>query len=35
MIAAINIDITKGVTKLDAWLDFTIVTTMAIVTSIF
>ena len=35
MIAAIKIDISKGVTKLDAWLDFTIVTVQAIVTSTF
>ena len=35
MIAAINIDDSKGITKLDAWLDFTIVTVMAGVTSTF
>ena len=35
MIAAINIDVSKGITKLDAWLDFTIVTVMAGVTSTF
>ena len=35
MIAAINIDSTEGISKTDAWLDFTIVTVLAAVTASF
>ena len=35
MIAAFNIDSTEGISKTDAWLDFTIVTVLAAVTASF